>query len=194
MVKHDLHFVTFERRSSYLEINENDLIKKCFDLISIFQHEFNMFKKVNKQHCGSFFKLNLLKPCETVFSRLNRNINDLINMDVLIDQKAKQYDGNYARLNKVFKNQYDDDDWNSDENEEFYSRKFEQYNSSQTDLNPDEEEIASWKPFRKPKIYKVNKLIKTCLEFDKKLHDSFSQNFFCHSAEESNFKNFFNLR
>ncbi|RNA13502.1 glycerol-3-phosphate acyltransferase mitochondrial [Brachionus plicatilis] len=162
LVKHDLHFVIFERRSSYLEINENDLIKKCFGLISIFQHEFNMFKK----------------PCETVFSRLNRNINDLINMDVLIDQKAKQYDGNYARLNKVFKNQYDDDDWNSDENEEFYSRKFEQYNSSQTDLNPDEEEIASWKPFRKPKIYKVNRSQISKLMFFAKIIDPLVEGYF----------------
>lgn len=96
-----------------------------------------------------------MKPCETVFSRLNKNINDLINTDTLIDQKAKQYE-KYARLNQIFKDQYDQDEWNIDDEEEFFAKKVDKHNSSRDELSPDEEEVSNWKPFKKPKIYKVN--------------------------------------
>lgn len=76
-------------------------------------------------------------------------------MDILIDQNAKQFDGKYARLNKVFKQQYDDVDWNSEEDEEFYLKKLEKNFSTQDESNPDEEEISNWKAFKNPKIYKV---------------------------------------
>ncbi|CAF0727722.1 unnamed protein product [Brachionus calyciflorus] len=145
IVKFDLYYINFECNNSNLSIDENELIEKCFQLVSIFQYEFDMFKK----------------PCETIFSRIYTSLNELVNSEILIDLYAKQFDGNLYRINNAYKKQYDNDDGTDSEDENEYFRKSDQKNNiekkNNNEYNADIEEISQWKPSKKPKIFNVNR-------------------------------------
>lgn len=103
-----------------------------------------------------------IKPCESVYSKLYQTINDFLNCEILIDHLARKYDSSYNRMKHEFRQDYEGED--SDEDEDYPSQNAPKADNlddltnlavSLRDVNPDEQEILEWKPAFNHKNYTV---------------------------------------